>query len=144
MNTQSIREPRLEISQMLVVSVLSGLVLGLLTLCFMRPLISLFGGNLSHGFAGIAHRGISTALINLLALLPMTAILRNRCDLMALVVVGPQMGFWAFLVYLAGGIFRWGSPPDFAWSLFGCYVIYITGLSIVALFIVKKLLKKRT
>jgi hypothetical protein len=122
----------------LFISMLSGMVLGLLTLCFYRPLINLVGGNLSHETIGIIHRGISSGSISLLALFPMVAMLRNRSDFLAKVLIGPLMGFGAFLVLLGGGIYRWGAPPDFAWPLGGLYVLYIILLSVAAMIIAKK------
>jgi hypothetical protein len=122
----------------LFISMLSGMVLGLLTLCFYMPLINLVGGNLSHETIGIIHRGISSGLIGLLALFPMVAMLRNRSDFLAKVLIGPLMGFGAFLVLLGGGIYRWGAPPDFAWPLGGLYVLYIILLSVAAMIIAKK------
>ena len=133
------KDVHLSIFEVMFISIFSGMVLGLLTLCFYKPLISLFGGNLSHETIGIIHRAISSGLISLLALFPMVAMLGNRSDFLAKVLIGPLMGFGAFLVILGGGIYRWGNPPSFAWPLGGLYVLYIILLSIVAMLIANNL-----
>ena len=130
--------------EVVLISVLSGMVLGLLTLCFYRPLIRLVGGNLSHETLGIVHRAVSCGLVSLLGLFPMVAMLRSRRDSLVKVLIGPLMGFGAFLVLLGGGIYRWGAPPSFAWPLGGLYVLYIVFLSIVALFIISRYFREST
>jgi len=129
--------------EVLTVSVFSGLVLGFLLLCFMRPIAGLLGG-LAHDFAGVVRRGVAAALLGLFALLPMTAVFQKRSDLTAFVLTGPQIGFWAVAVFYLGGVSRWGSPPDIMWPLAGGYVLYTTCLSIVALLLVRQCLGKKT
>jgi len=124
--------------EVVLISLISGMVIGLLTLCFYRPLVSIAGGNLSHETGGIINRGISSGLISLLGIFPMLAMFRSRCDFIARVIVGPTFGLGAFIALLFGGIYRWGTPPSFAWPLGGLYLMYIIFLSIAVMIVVKK------
>ena len=129
----------ISVGEILLVSVFSGLVLGALTLCLYRPMAGLLG-DLSFDFAGICRRSVAGGLINLLALAPMIAILRVRCDLISVVLSGPQMALAAFVAGTCIGVFRWGTPPPIAWLLGGCWMIYIMFLGVVAFVIVRKAL----
>ena len=138
MNSEAKLKSELGVLEMLVVSVFSGLVLGLLLLCFMRPIASLFGG-LTHDFGGLVRRGVTAGFIGLVALLPTVAVFQRRSDLTAFLLSGPQIGSWAIFAYFVGGTYRgWGSPPDFAWPLAGCFVMYVIFLSVAALVFVRK------
>ena len=125
------------VCEMVAVSLLSGLFLGFLLLCFMRPLAGIFG-DLPHDLGGFVRRGVSAGLIGLFALLPTIAVLWRRSDLTAFLLSGPQVALWAIVMFYVGGVGRWGKPPEVAWPLAGCYVIYVVFLSAVVLIFVKR------
>jgi hypothetical protein len=142
MTSQPSEAPTIPLMHVLVIGIFSGLVLGLLTFSFTKPLTIFFLGSRASTSAVLLVRGIVAGIVNLSALIPVIAVLQYRRDLMTLILLGPQMGFWSFCFYLAVGTYRWGPPPSAMWTMGGCYVLYVIFVSLIGLLIVKRIKKK--
>ena len=129
---------------MAVISVLSGVLLGALALCLCNAVTALCGVELRYTILSIGFRCGVAFIISLLGLLPLITIVRARNDLLSFILGGPQLALWACIAFLAGGMVRWGTPPEFMWPIFAAFILYGVILQVVVSVVIRKRKCKKT
>lgn len=132
----------LGVGQILMVSIISGMAVGALALCFTNSVADLFGVQHDYGFRSISFRCGAAAIISLAVLLPVIAVGKQRRDLLALVVASLPLGFFGCFMFLIGGHYRWGAPPQFMWPIFGGFMVYSFVLTLVTFKVQDRLSRK--
>lgn len=127
------------VHEIAVISVLCGILLGALAICLCNAITALCGVEVRNTVLSIGFRCGVAFVISLLGLVPLVAVARVRKDLMSFILGGPQLALWGCITFLAGGIVRWGSPPEFMWPIFAGFILYGVVLQSVVLIIVEKL-----
>jgi hypothetical protein len=127
----------------LLVGTSSGAVLGALALCFTNPIADLFGHGSGYDWLTISVKCVVAAMISLGGLLPMIAIAVHRADLVNAATLGPCMGLAGSVMFLMGGVYRWGPPPEFMWPIFGGFMLYATTLNIVVVTVRQRLASRK-
>jgi len=135
-NTQSSRA--ISVHEIAIISVLSGILLGMLTLCLCNAITALCGVELRYTVFSIGFRCGVAFIIGLLGLLPLIAVARVRNDLTSFILGGPQLALWGCITFLAGGTLRWGVPPEFMWPIFAGFILYGVVLQLGVSIVVRK------
>ena len=132
------------VHEIATISVLSGALLGALAICLCNPVTAICGVELKHTVLSIGFRCGVAFVIGLLGLAPLIAVARFRNDLISFILGGPQLALWGCITFLAGGMVRWGAPPEFMWPIFAGFILYGVVLQSAVSIIVHKRTGRQT
>jgi len=122
--------------QIALVSVASGIVFSMLCLAFCRLALDIFSKTIFRRrtlseFWTVFLQGIVCVVICTGAVVPLYSFVKARFDIPSIMVGGPLMTAVGMIVFLVGGGYRWGKPPEYMWAVLGSFIVYVSALHVL-------------
>jgi len=126
----------MSLMQIALVSVASGIVFSMMCLAFCRLGLDIFARfffrrQTVSEFWTVFLQGIVCVAICTGAVLPLYSIVKVRFDIPSIMLGGPLMTAVGMIVFLIGGGYRWGKPPEYMWAVLGSFIVYVSVLHVL-------------